>query len=184
MKHIIIVDDDLIETPQVMATLRMHGCSATHYTSPEDCVARIQDSVPPDLIFVDVMMPPGSRYSSKETSGGMFTGVFLAHDLRALFPQTPIAFLTSHHFDDHVQVLASVVPHIKRCGLLFKYELPDRIGHFAATLAQFDPKKESDFSVTEMFKSFWSSVVLRPSIAGVGIDLKTLLEKRKGPTRR
>lgn len=49
----------------------------------------------PDLIILDLMMPPGERYGLRESEKGLRTGELVYRDLRQLYPAVPIIFLTN-----------------------------------------------------------------------------------------
>ncbi len=46
-------------------------------------------------IILDIMMLPGKKYGSEDTNNGLKTGTLLYKDLRAIYPDIPIIFLTN-----------------------------------------------------------------------------------------
>jgi DNA-binding response OmpR family regulator len=54
--RILVVDDEHVVAPTLAAILRLHGFSATFFTSPLAALAAAR-SEPPDLVIADVAMP-------------------------------------------------------------------------------------------------------------------------------
>jgi CheY-like chemotaxis protein len=54
--RVFVVDDDLLIASSLAAILKLHGYSATSFTSPLEALGRAQASAP-DLLISDVAMP-------------------------------------------------------------------------------------------------------------------------------
>jgi CheY-like chemotaxis protein len=74
--HVFIVDDEHVIASTLAAILRMHGYSATFFTSPGEALAAARSRAP-DLLISDVAMPG-------------ISGIDLALQMRAQYPKCKI----------------------------------------------------------------------------------------------
>ncbi len=76
-----------------------------------------EDTLAPDLVVVDFMMPPGTRLTMDDTFGGVQSGAHIARAVRERFPNVPIIILTNRPNDE----MASGLP--KGTYVQAKYEI-------------------------------------------------------------
>jgi CheY-like chemotaxis protein len=80
--RVFVVDDDVLIACTLAAILRLHGYSATSFTSPLEALAAAQASAP-DLLISDVSMPG-------------LSGVNLAIQIKAECPACKILLFSGH----------------------------------------------------------------------------------------
>jgi CheY-like chemotaxis protein len=102
--HVFIVDDEHVNASTLAAILRMHGYSATFFTSPPEALAAAQSS-PPDLLISDVVMPG-------------ISGVDLAIQIRAQCSTCKVLLFSGHGAGFDLQEVAQAQGH--RFDLLLK----------------------------------------------------------------
>jgi predicted nucleotide-binding protein len=100
-KNILFVDDEEFLSRSYVEALEDAGFEVTFAKTANDAIksAKLQQF---DLIIVDIMMAPGTRFSAIETAGGYKTGITLARELRDMLPLAPIIALTNSR-DPEVQ---------------------------------------------------------------------------------
>jgi two-component system, NtrC family, response regulator HydG len=55
------------------------------------------NNVQPDVVLLDIMMPPGDKFAvEKDVDDGFRTGLVLLRHLRKSFPQLPVVVLTAN----------------------------------------------------------------------------------------
>ena len=74
--HVFVVDDEHVIASSLAAILKLHGYSATFFTSPLEALAAAR-SIAPDLLISEVAMPS-------------ISGIDLAIQLRAQYPTCKI----------------------------------------------------------------------------------------------
>jgi CheY-like chemotaxis protein len=79
---VFIVDDEPVIASTLAAILRMHGYTATFFTSPTEALATAQSRAP-DLLISDVVMPG-------------LSGIDLAIQMRAQYPTCKVLLFTGH----------------------------------------------------------------------------------------
>jgi len=79
---IFIVDDEPVIASTLAAILRMHGYTATFFTSPVEALAAAQSRTP-DLLITDVVMP-------------RMSGIDLAVRMRAQYPACKALLFSGH----------------------------------------------------------------------------------------
>jgi CheY-like chemotaxis protein len=92
--RIVLIDDDAIPMNYYVHALRYLGFEVVHFLDIEAAKRDILSRVP-DLVILDIMMPPPVEYEDRDTEGGIFTGLFLVDDLRSHYPALPIIVLTN-----------------------------------------------------------------------------------------
>ncbi len=89
-------DDDKMFNQPYLRTLDEAGFSILYAPNPDEAWKNIQSQGQSiSLFIIDVMMPPGEKYSSVSTRGGLVTGILLCEGVRNLFPTVPIIILTN-----------------------------------------------------------------------------------------
>ena len=99
---IILIDDDHGPMEYYVEALRSRGFAVIHIDSADKAFEWLEDrgTKEPDLVIVDIMMPPGSRLTLEETNRGLWSGVFIARAVRDKFPGLPLVGLTNKPSDD------------------------------------------------------------------------------------
>lgn len=105
--RIILIDDDHGPMDYFVEALRIRGFEVRQIDSTDDAFCWLEDpgAQPPDLVVLDLMLPPGTRLTLEETDGGLRSGVVIAHAVRKRFPDVPIVAFTNHNDDDVTKAL-------------------------------------------------------------------------------
>jgi CheY-like chemotaxis protein len=80
--HIFVVDDEHVIASTLAAILKLHGYSATSFTSPLEALAAARSKAP-DLLLSDVAMPG-------------ISGIDLAIQMKAQYPECKILLFSGH----------------------------------------------------------------------------------------
>jgi len=95
-KLVLLIDDNKLPMQFYIKALKQEGFEVEQCFEPDsalDFVEKNKEQIA--VIILDIMMPPGKTYNSKDTKEGLKTGNFLYDGLRALCPNTPILVLTN-----------------------------------------------------------------------------------------
>ena len=97
MTHtVLIIDDDKIPMQYYERALRRRHFAVESCSDVDAALRRLNNrAAPPDLIVLDVMMPPGETFTMEETEEGVITGVLLYKHIRERLPDIPIIVLTN-----------------------------------------------------------------------------------------
>ncbi len=103
----ILIDDDHGPMDYYIEALQIRGLEVRQIDSTDETFKWLDDatSQPPNIIVLDMMMPPGSRLTLEETDGGLRSGVFISQAIRKKFPGVPLVALTNYNDPEVVQVL-------------------------------------------------------------------------------
>lgn len=82
VRHIFVVDDEVMITESLTLILRREGFTVSPFTNPLDALERMK-AAPPDLLITDVMMP-------------QLSGIDLAILTRQVAPQCGILLFSGH----------------------------------------------------------------------------------------
>jgi len=98
--RIVIVDDERVAMLRYQQELELEGYDVVHYDSVADIKPFLTTEKPDpvDLFIIDIMLPPEPVYSAEKTDMGLYTGIFLAQDIRKRYPDAPIILLTNTSF--------------------------------------------------------------------------------------
>lgn len=168
---VIIFDDDSFQIPFYERTLSAAGFTVVHIKTTGAVRPILNGKQHKDSSFfiVDMMMPPGTLYESEATAAGLYTGLFLARDLRAKFPIVPIILWTAAHVDGVREAAKQHSIRIPNCTYIHKLqampnELADALRHY---------QKKNTFR-RGFFSRLWRAASIRPSVGGIGLDVKEL----------
>lgn len=98
---IILIDDDHGPMDYFVKALELRGFEVKHLDSIDDASIWLESATnnPPAVVIVDMMMPPGKRFTLEETEDGLSTGVLMASEVRRMLPTTPLLVLTNCNDD-------------------------------------------------------------------------------------
>jgi CheY-like chemotaxis protein len=169
-KKVVVVEDDILLCALLPSAFSLSGYELAIVNKPSEVEALVRGKTHRDADFFvcDIMMPFGSLYTKEETCDGSFTGILVARDLRSRYPSVPIIFWSGYP----VKAVRAMAKHaasvIPLCALCDKWKhseaLVDAIDHFFKT-GRFK---------RGILDRLWGALSIRPSVAGVGIDLKAL----------
>ena len=167
---ILVIDDDLIAVPHVVDELRMCGLSVDLMSDATQIRALLEMDGPPpaDFFVIDVMMDLREVYSLQETRAGLYTGVFLATDVRAKWPHVPLVLWSAAMLKFVKEAAAKSAQRISNCAFVSKGELLEDVIDSYFKRGRFGRR---------WMERLWGAVTLSPNIAGVGLDVKKLRNK-------
>ena len=104
---IILIDDDHGPMDYFVKALEIRGFEVRHLDSIDDACVWLESAAdnPPAVVIVDMMMPPGKRFTLEETVDGLRTGVLMAREVRRKLHSTPLLVLTNSNDDAIMGVL-------------------------------------------------------------------------------
>lgn len=175
-KHsIAFIDDDTIVTPYYSSTLILNGYDVQIFESADIFSTTLSSNSDQrfDLYIVDIMLPPGKKYSRKLTNSGLSTGLFLAQDIRIRFKEKPIILLSNQTLDSVRKWAKQLSARLENCISLNKASTqPETLVEIVNRYFQeFELKPRQQKNI---FSRLYNSLVLEPNISGIGIDLKKL----------
>jgi hypothetical protein len=125
-----------------------------------------------ELIILDIMLPFSGLYTRKESSNGTHTGLALSLDLRMRYPKVPILFWSGFPLVEIKKMAKLRAEKMGNSGIVAKG--PNGI----VTLIQVvDHYFRTGRLKRGLVHRILSSLIVRPSVAGVGVDVKELLRK-------
>lgn len=90
---IFVYDDESFAMAAYFRALEKAGHTLTRFVDVDEARKQLAESAP-DLVILDVMMPPGS-YGAEATGNGFRTGLVFLEDLRKVQPHVPVLILTN-----------------------------------------------------------------------------------------
>ena len=95
-KTILLIDDDKYVPDLYIKALKMNDFEVVHCRTPDDATKELDARKNwPDLIILDLSMPPTGSLAKEDTLNGLATGVVYFPTLRKKRPKTPIVVLTN-----------------------------------------------------------------------------------------
>lgn len=106
---------------------------------------------------------------------GMYTGLFLARDVRKAYPSVPIILFSFASFPDLRESASRLASKLSNCVFLPKAEtMPnDLIDVVNRYFEEFELRPKRRRSI---LSRLFSSLLLQPNLSGIGVDLKKLSE--------
>jgi CheY-like chemotaxis protein len=176
-KHIIIVDDSKLSISAFLEELALTGFKVSHYRSVDSCLEFVKTKRHVDIFVLDIMMPPGNAYRSRNTDDGLFTGRLLAHDIRRLYPITPIVFLSN--LSDPINIDGFSRSRELLGNVVFLNKVDVSPVHFSKLINSILSKGIDAVENKSLFAKIIDSLLIRPSFYGIGIDLLKLFKMKK-----
>ena len=174
-----IIDDDRFALRYYVSAVEQNtGAVVRHYTSALDFVRAVNEGATFDLIVTDVMMSPAGTFTDEETNNGLLTGIKLVEALReACIPCPVIVFtnISTPALIDNIQESFSDDEMI----LVIRKIDADPFQLAEVIKRQLDKIKGRRPSSTA-WSRLLESLQLRPNFMGLGIDLKQLMQPKKG----
>lgn len=106
---VLIIDDEKIQASFYELALRRKGYEVEQSRDVDAALIKAAEWQP-DVIILDIMMPPGKRYAQKEHFDGLRTGIFLIPDLLAALPGVLIVVSTVVRNPDTLNKVRSLLP--------------------------------------------------------------------------
>jgi len=170
---ILLVDEDRIQMRPFIAEVELRGHTVRLVEEADDGLNAAKQLKRLDLAIIDIMLPSVNRYSSEETQNHLYTGVFLARDIRRAHPDVPLLLISNHRFPESLRKIDRAMTSIGNCAFLSKQSFFDP-GEFADVIDRVLAHGISKASAKSIFGRLWRSIILQPKMGGVGIDLKEL----------
>lgn len=169
-RRVVLVDEDEIQMRPFVTELELRGIEVRRFFEADACLrsCRLLKSV--DTFLVDVMLVSERRYPAHETLDHLYTGVFLARDLRKYHQAVPIVLLSNHSMKDNVARIRKALASIGNCAFVPKQSFKSAL-EFGNTIEVIMAD-----GVSALKNGFWkrlgAGVLVQPNLAGVGVDLK------------
>jgi len=93
-KKILIIDDERVPVNFYVRALCNAGWEVEQCLNA-DLVLEVATKLQPDVIAIDISMPPGRSFAGTEAQGGRTTGVLLYWHLKDNFPSSLLVFITN-----------------------------------------------------------------------------------------
>jgi len=169
-RRVVLVDEDEIQMRPFVTELELRGIEVRRFFEADACLrsSRLLKTV--DTFLVDVMLVSERRYPADETLDHLYTGVFLARDIRKYHQAVPIVLVSNHSMKDSVDRIRKALASIGNCAFVPKQSFKSAL-EFGNTVEAIMAD-----GVASLKKGFWkrlgAGVLVQPNFAGVGIDLR------------
>jgi CheY-like chemotaxis protein len=97
-RHVLLIDDDVLCMRWYLEALKEEDFEAYQVRDPDAAIEYLSNThtLRPDVIVLDIMLPPGQRYRGRpDCRGGLDTGILLYEEIRKICTDVPVIFLTS-----------------------------------------------------------------------------------------
>jgi CheY-like chemotaxis protein len=178
---VLLVDEDRIQMAPFVAELELRGLSVHVLEEADSCLKTAKHHKRLDIAIIDVMLPSARRYSLEETQNHLYTGVFLARDIRSIHPDLPILLISNQTFREELRRIDRGMRTIGNCAFLSKRAFADA-SEFADIVEKILSHGIKKAEAKDIFGRLYRSIILQPKIAGIGVDLRELF--RPTGTRR
>jgi CheY-like chemotaxis protein len=175
VRKVAIIDDDVLQSVHYAVAIRAKGYECSHFKSPASLLTAIKKGQRFECFVVDLMMSPRGAYTHSATDGGEITGLVLAKDLRTTFSLTPIIIFSNANADGLISKVKKELQGVHNVIFVAKSSFkPNKLADSICGLLETGKPIEERRG---LLLSMWSSLLLQPSLFGIGIDLKKLLPK-------
>lgn len=101
VKNILIVDDEEMPTQLYQQALEDSAYKVTVAQTTDEAIKILERSIPPDLVILDCMMPPGDVFrDDPNVEDGMRSGLMLWDKIARIGNNTKTMFLTNVRAND------------------------------------------------------------------------------------
>lgn len=174
--RVVIVDEDEIQLRPLVSELELRGLSVTIFTDADQCLDFVETKRRVDLFVVDIMLPSKHAYSRELTENFQLTGLRLGRDIRRTYVDVPIILFSNTSRQDLVTEIRAVARKIQNCVFIQKYTIT-QLGHFSEMVERILAIGTKEIGNKTVWERIKESVFIKPSIGGVGVDLKQLTKK-------
>ncbi len=98
MPLVMLVDDDKEPMQYYVMALKQEGFDVKQMPGPDEAMEYVcgENNARPDMIILDIMMSPGTRYKGNpDCDDGLRTGILLYPELKEAYPSVPLLVLTN-----------------------------------------------------------------------------------------
>ena len=92
---ILVIDDDPFSVMGLFDEVTDAGFKVVFKVISDDILSLLSENRA-DVVVIDIMMDPASRYNAMESHGGFITGQLLAREIRDQFPDQKIVAYSLH----------------------------------------------------------------------------------------
>ncbi len=171
---VVLVDEDMIQMAPFVAELGLRGTKVRVFAEADSCLRSARRCKGVAVFVVDVMLPSDGRYSREDTRDYLYTGVFLARDIRNAHPKTPILLVSNHALRENLRRIERAMATIGCCAFIAKQSFANP-GEFADLVQRIAERGVIGAKPRNIFGRLARGIMLQPNVAGVGIDIKELL---------
>jgi len=165
-KAVLFVDDDLYINGASIHELEFRGYRVTSVGSAKEFLKQIKTRVF-DIAIIDLMMPTDGLFPEFESLGGLRTGMFLAHAIKLISPETHVVIYSAYR---GTLVPEYVDREVKSTGwITFVSKM-----EYGKLIDTVDKLCRGQQTKSRPITNLLDSLKLEPSFMGVGIDLKKL----------
>jgi DNA-binding NtrC family response regulator len=172
---VILIDDNAWEqiAGRLESMFSLNGLDLEIFQSVDSYYAAMPKRTgrcPADMFVVDVMMPPGVTYKGEDTHDGLITGLYFAKDIRSRYPLVPIILWSGTSLDTVRLLAVHMEKRLTKCIFIKKPFPAEKLIEVISGYFKYG-RFTSSFT-----RRIWQGIVVSPSIGGLGIDVKKLLD--------
>ena len=173
---VVLVDDDRICMPRALREFERQKIDFQYFQEADSCLAFAQCNPEVALFFIDVIIPSQMKYSRRETDDFFTTGLFLARDIREIYSNHPIVFLSGAADADLVSKIKTTAEELGDCWYLPKTILIKDSALAEIVTLYFKHGTGALARQRHFWQVVWECVTLQPNVFGIGINLNQLME--------
>lgn len=176
--NIVFVDEAIHEIQPYIFAMQIKGANVVLCENADECAYICKQKMHTDLFLVDVMLRSEKIFSKEDTQFDLYTGLLLARVIREFFPEVPIVFFSGMNFEDGLRYINETIKVIGNAALVRKKDAPNPI-KFADIVLEMAKNKTAKHSENTVVRLAVDSVIVRPSLFGVGFDVMKFIERVK-----
>jgi CheY-like chemotaxis protein len=170
------VDEDVIASGPLRIELEVRGIEVLHFETADACIEQLKSRKEIDLFIIDVMLAAeidSTQFTPQKTNDFLVTGLHVATEVRSRRPYVPIILFSAASSTELVKTIETVASRLDHTAYWRKHDFTSA-NDFANKLE--NVLKNGISERHGLLKKLWSSVVLKPTVAGMGVDVKKLIE--------
>jgi CheY-like chemotaxis protein len=167
-----MIDDETVHIEFYLKALGGLGYDTRHFKSPDSCLSALAAGDRFSLFVTDLMMPSFGKYSAKDTRDYLITGLCLAKDIRNQDRETPVMLFTNLNIETILAEVKRELASEPNFFVIRKMDYPPHI--LAETVDALLSGRDPFVKRKSLLRRFWDSLVLEPTVYGIGIDIKKL----------